>query len=143
MSLTKKKGQSAIEYLTTYGWAILAIVIVGAVVMNYLGGTCPEKATGLTQGDVIVDEWAFQDDGDFQVAITNQGHQETINITEVQVTGETWNGGSEIGFGETDRVEITNAHDLSSGCYNEQINITYDVGTIEDKRISGTLQGRY
>ena len=31
MNVMKKRGQSALEYLVTYGWAILAIVIVAAV----------------------------------------------------------------------------------------------------------------
>jgi len=32
--LTMRKGQAAVEYLTTYGWAILALVIVIAVLFS-------------------------------------------------------------------------------------------------------------
>ena len=34
MKITYKKGQAATEFLMTYGWAILAIVIVAAVLWN-------------------------------------------------------------------------------------------------------------
>ncbi|MFA4946256.1 MAG: hypothetical protein WC607_01805 [Candidatus Micrarchaeia archaeon] len=39
-----KKGQSALEYLVTYGWAILAIVIIAAVLW-YFGVFNPSKWT--------------------------------------------------------------------------------------------------
>jgi len=40
-----KKGQTALEYLVTYGWAILAIVIIAAVLW-YFGVFNPSKWTG-------------------------------------------------------------------------------------------------
>ena len=42
MNVMKRRGQSALEYLVTYGWAILAIVIVAAVVW-YFGIFNPSK----------------------------------------------------------------------------------------------------
>ena len=41
----RSRGQSALEYLVTYGWAILAIVIVAAVLW-YLGIFNPEQWSG-------------------------------------------------------------------------------------------------
>ncbi len=40
-----KRGQSALEYLVTYGWAILAIVIIAAVLW-YTGVFNPSKFRG-------------------------------------------------------------------------------------------------
>ncbi len=40
-----KRGQSALEYLVTYGWAILAIVIIAAVLW-YTGIFNPSKIAG-------------------------------------------------------------------------------------------------
>lgn len=45
---SSKRGQSALEYLVTYGWAILAIVIVAAVLW-YLGIFNPGKWSGQKQ----------------------------------------------------------------------------------------------
>ena len=38
MDIKKKKGQAAMEYLMTYGWALLVIVIVLALLLVILGG---------------------------------------------------------------------------------------------------------
>lgn len=47
---TERKGQAALEYLVTYGWAILAIVIIAAVLW-YLGVFNPGKyAAGKQSG---------------------------------------------------------------------------------------------
>ncbi|HIH20406.1 TPA: hypothetical protein HA244_04015 [Candidatus Micrarchaeota archaeon] len=43
-----KKGQAALEYLVTYGWAILAIVIVAAILW-YFGIFNPSKYAGSKQ----------------------------------------------------------------------------------------------
>jgi len=43
-----KRGQSALEYLVTYGWAILAIVIISAILW-YLGIFNPSKYTAEKQ----------------------------------------------------------------------------------------------
>lgn len=40
-----KKGQSALEYLITYGWAILAVVIIAGVLW-YFGVFNPTRFTG-------------------------------------------------------------------------------------------------
>lgn len=44
-----KRGQSALEYLVTYGWAILAIVIIAAVLW-YTGVFNPERFRGGKEG---------------------------------------------------------------------------------------------
>jgi hypothetical protein len=44
----KRKAQTALEYLVTYGWAILAIVIIAAVLW-YFGVFNPSKWTGAKQ----------------------------------------------------------------------------------------------
>lgn len=43
----KKRGQSAMEFLMTYGWAILVLIIVIAVLF-YMGVMDPKKGTGDT-----------------------------------------------------------------------------------------------
>lgn len=47
-TIRTKRGQSALEYLVTYGWAILAIVIVAGVLW-YLGIFNPTKYVGSSQ----------------------------------------------------------------------------------------------
>jgi uncharacterized protein (UPF0333 family) len=55
-----KKGQGAMEYLMTYGWAILVVIIVGVVlwqmgIFNPSGGTAP-GSSGF--GSVRAKDWS-------------------------------------------------------------------------------------
>ena len=76
------KGQAALEYLMTYGWAILIVIIVG-VALYAMGVFNPgsftgKKYTGLSAFTVL--DWkatATQ----FNVSLSPRGHPMTINTT--------------------------------------------------------------
>jgi len=89
----KKKGQAAMEFLLTYGWAILIVVLViGA--LAYFGVLsprqflpsrclldsplyCEDKQVVLTATDV----------GDVRLLVGN-GHANTINLTNMTITDD-------------------------------------------------------
>ncbi len=53
---TKKQGQAAIEFLMTYGWMLLVVLIVGALIFTFVdfGSLLPNKvdfASGAIRGD--------------------------------------------------------------------------------------------
>ncbi len=62
-----RSGQGALEYLMTYGWAILIIVIIGGALyslgifnpMTWLAGS--KRATGFS--NIEVRDWALKSDG--------------------------------------------------------------------------------
>lgn len=143
-----RKGQSAIEYLTTYGWAILAIVVVGAVVMQYVGQRCPESAQGFTGQDLEIAEWAL-DSESAQLLIRNQAGGKQVEIVNVDLgDGEKDTISREISYGSEENIEVSLDHGIAEGeCYSAPINITYHVGEgenrIANKTVSGTLNGRY
>jgi hypothetical protein len=83
-----KKGQAALDFLMTYGWAIALVVIVAAAlfalgvfdVSNFVG----TKASGFS--GVAVQGWSFTGStGILAVKLTNQVGQK-INITGVSAT---------------------------------------------------------
>ena len=81
-----RKGQAALDFLMTYGWAIALVVIVAAAlfalgvfdVSNFVG----TKAAGFS--GVAVQGWQMSG-GNLQVKLTNQVGQR-INITGVSAT---------------------------------------------------------
>lgn len=81
-----KKGQSALDFLMTYGWAIALIVIIAAVlfalgifdVNNFVGN----KAVGFSQ--VSVKGWGLNSTGAFNIKLSNQ-FGAPINITNISV----------------------------------------------------------
>ncbi len=82
-----RKGQSALEYLMTYGWAILIIIIVGGV-LYYYGVFSPGKLVGESKigfSRVYVDTWGVSGDT-LSLIIENRAGKD-INITEVYIDG--------------------------------------------------------
>ncbi len=85
-----KKGQAAMEFLMTYGWAIL-VVLVAIGALAYFGvlspdSMLPQKTTFGPQISNIGDAYV-QTDGSVQVALKNTGGFD-LTITNVTVTGD-------------------------------------------------------
>ena len=82
-----RKGQAALDFLMTYGWAIALVVIIAAVLFsmglfdtsNFVGN----KATGFS--GVSVKDWSYTAGGAFSVLFSNQVGQ-PVNINNVTVT---------------------------------------------------------
>jgi hypothetical protein len=82
------KGQTAIEYLMTYGWAILIILIVAGV-LAYYGIFAPSGFLGPTArgfGQVqVLNPWSLATTGTMTLNLENRVGG-TINITSVNMT---------------------------------------------------------
>lgn len=87
-----KRGQSALEYLVTYGWAILAIVIIAGVLW-YFGIFNPAKFSGEKQcggySAFICQDFKVNTSGWLQIVLNNKvGGQITgVNITTGSLGG--------------------------------------------------------
>ncbi len=85
-----KKGQTAMEYLMTYGWAILIIIIVAAALFAlgvFNPGTFTQQtATGFTQLQVPTGGWRIDGATEvFTLVFANQAGG-SINVTSVTTT---------------------------------------------------------
>ena len=83
------RGQNAVEYLMTYGWAILVVLVVGVVMwqMGFLEmskGVTPDKR-GFSQVTPL--DWVMREDGTFNVVIENNAG--TILNLDAAGTGAT------------------------------------------------------
>jgi hypothetical protein len=85
-----RKGQAALDFLMTYGWAIALVVIIAAVLFsmrlfdtsNFVGN----KATGFS--GVAVKDWTYTAAGAFSVLFSNQvGQPVIINAVNVSIGG--------------------------------------------------------
>jgi hypothetical protein len=88
-----KKGQAAMEFLMTYGWAIL-VVIAAIAALAYFGvlspaNFLPERCTGEPGMDCI-DKAVFNEaDNTTQFAFKNNlGYEITVTNVEVKTDGE-------------------------------------------------------
>ena len=87
--MARTKGQAAMEYLMTYGWAILIVIIVVAVLFS-LGVFNPATftqttVTGLSGFNVPAGGWQLSSGGRLVFQLTN-GVGATVNITQLAVT---------------------------------------------------------
>lgn len=86
MVMKAKRGQAAMEFLMTYGWAILVVlVVIGA--LAYFGVLSPQKLLPdkctLPPG-LLCDDYALSKDGGVQMVISN-GLGKTVTITKMVV----------------------------------------------------------
>ncbi len=151
---TERKGQSAIEYLTTYGWAILAIVIAGAAILlllNQGGATCPKTAPATAfGGNMQLDTWAFTGNSQLDLELRNSGGQ-TMTINDVYVdsnqdesfTEGNTSVGTSLNTGDTTSVTVSSISGLTSGACNQiNVRVNYDISGLDNPtNATGTLQG--
>jgi hypothetical protein len=135
------KAQASIEYLVTYGWAILMITIVG-LLMWQMGvlklPNPPPDCRGFAK--IRPMDWAFYSDpiladSDFTLAIINEaGTRLRIPISGVRVsiegrtecTGYEPDSETNISSGEKIQVNLSSCPSMGAGDYYiAHINITY------------------
>ncbi len=139
----RRKGQSAIEYLTTYGWALLAIVIVGAVLMNMgVFSQCQKAQPRFSGQQVALDTWQFTANDTLSLELT--AINEDVNVTNVEIgwdSGDTWTASpnQQIAAGTSDTVSVNNSDALASGsCANGDLSLSFNVGDITGAEASGS-----
>ncbi|MEM4347216.1 MAG: hypothetical protein QW802_01335 [Candidatus Altiarchaeota archaeon] len=152
MEIKKKKGQGAMEYLMTYGWAILVVMIVG-VVLWQLGIFGPSSTVNTCRGFSKVK--VFDNSIRFAPAIETDNFKFTImNGAGQTITGTNISIGGcdcitctdlQIGAGDTYAVTASCSPAKAPGeSFSIPINITYVetvVGTPVVRVETGTCRG--
>lgn len=145
-----KRGQSALEYLMTYGWALVVIVIAVAALVVLInpstiqGDQCDAKFGQFTVSQANVDA------NSTQLVIVNQTGQ-SVTFTGVDVNGTNpgttaFNGtvtnmaGASMSPNETHTLYIDHAA-LSTGSYNLTYKIAYSAGQLSGLTATGNCRG--
>ena len=144
-----KKGQSATEYLMTYGWAILAIVIVGALIYTQVFSN-KGCTTGLNGFDMtytitpIGNQYYLEGTtGLIVLAVENRMDvPATITaINEIPLNGE--NLVVQQKAKTTINATIPAFIGTTGQCYSKEIRISYNTNLVSDIQSTGTINGRY
>ncbi|MCX6772520.1 MAG: hypothetical protein NTV88_01985 [Candidatus Micrarchaeota archaeon] len=79
-----KKGQAALDFLMTYGWALLIIALAAAAIVALgildMGSFIGSRATGFSQIEPI--GWSLDHTGVFNIKLKNNAGTD-INVTSV------------------------------------------------------------
>ena len=139
-----KKAQSAMEYLMTYGWAILIVIIVAAALFA-LGVFNPSTYTGRAAtgfGELGTPaDWQYSQ-GNLTIVLKNQVGQ-AITVSNVTTAQGCYDGTSTpIAAGSTESFSITGCTTKSAGdSYSESVTVTYSIAGGLPRTASGTITG--
>lgn len=144
---SKRKGQSAIEYLTTYGWMLLVAAIVGGAIFTTVQNQSNLQSTAGFSGSAVgIETFALTGGGSLAMEITAQG-SEPVKITGVSISNP--NGGSAsntsvntdyLPLGESTQVTIPGVTEAESSTQYD-VNINYSTKSLSGLQASGTLTG--
>ncbi len=146
--MNKKRGQASVEFLFTYGWAIMAITLAIGTLMyfniltpeRYLNQYCDVGA----QFDCV--EWALYDNGTIQLVISNN-HRVDINITNITYSSSHFSGNhtdsKRINRGQNENITI-NANPTSQLLLGDvqriRLELNYKrIGGVNSYMTSGTI----
>lgn len=128
----KRKGQSAIEYLTTYGWALLAIGVVAAFLLAGPLSSCPTTKPRFSGQVFTIESFATQGDSNISIGLTSVNKEVNVTGANVTAVGSSFPAGSiTIGEGQTEQIVI-DLDSAPSGCFKSKVEITYDTESSTD-----------
>ena len=143
------RGQSAIEYLMTYGWMLLVVAIAGGAIFSVTQQQNVQSVSGFTGGDILVEDFGVTSTGDIQFEFRN-GASEGLNISEVNISDPTtdkyiskrFKTGSIVRVGDSKLFSLPN---LTRSNANTRLNveIRYDAGGLSNLTTQGTVSGGF
>ncbi len=136
--MARKKGQGAMEYLMTYGWAIIIVVIVG-VALAAMGLFSPSRAETCNPqsiGSFTYTDHDLKADETFSLRLTSS---EDVTVTELTVDGNAASlADTTINAGSTTTLTTSAVSGLTNrnigDPYGFEVRVSYDVtGGIANK----------
>ena len=135
-----RKAQSAIEYLTTYGWMLLVVSVVSTVAYSLVDPGCQEGVSGYIGQEPSIDQ--FGTGQDFLGLGLGNRRSETLYIEEIAVTD------TETGENRTVVVDTvispgglnqTSIPMAEGRCNTYDFSVNYSISTLPDQYSSGRM----
>jgi hypothetical protein len=145
-----RKGQAGLDFLMTYGWALLLIVLVVGALFALgifdIGSFTGSRASGFSQ--VGVTGWSLAPNGTLSIKFRNQVGS-PINVTAVNSTyaSTTVNYGTQVNIANGQQSGSVNVGAFGTqspgSSYSVSVKITYmDLNTGFNYTDAGTLTGK-
>ena len=140
-------GQSAIEYLMTYGWMLLVVAVIGGAIFAAVGDQSVDSTSGFSGGDVVVEQFGVSEDGELGLNVRSASGSgvvvSRVNVSDPdtdQFVYKKFTGDNRIGVGSSKIFELPNVSRSDSG--NELgVEIVYDSGGLSNLSVRGTVSG--
>lgn len=136
------KAQSAIEYLVTYGWMLVAVSVVSGAVYSTVGNECIESTSGFTGSEIQITNFGTSADANNISLQVESRSSEVIEINRIEFEFE--EDSRELDIPKELRPYEPTAVGIpgfrkSESCNSLDATIHYDLGPLENQRASGTL----
>ncbi len=140
------KGQSAIEYLMTYGWMLLVVAVAGGSIYSITGSQCTETASGFNGDSLAVTDFTVSSETDNLVVLIENNGANTVTLGNMTIISEAGDvqvdrSGTEISPGDSVEVELAQGFAPSNQCNTYDMEISYDSGNLNDVMITGAITG--
>jgi hypothetical protein len=147
-----RKGQSAIEYLTTYGWMLLVVAIVGGAIFTTVQNQANlQTSSGFAGADVGIGTFAPNGSGGLvmEIEATGSSDVEIENVTMLDPDTD------EIAFADpatvpSDFVPLGESAEVTLATVNSAtangefpVNISYDTRELTGLQATGTATGSF
>jgi rhodanese-related sulfurtransferase len=137
------KGQSAVEYLITYGWMLVAVGIGGGVAYSTVQPNCQAEITGFQSNQLSIDDEGLTEENLFAVVLESQASERiTVNRITLETDNTTINRNREVVVdpSEPQLYEIVEIEPDDTSCIEADFTIDYDLGPLTDQRAVGSAQ---
>ena len=134
-------GQSAIEYLMTYGWMLLVVAIVGGAIFSMVGDQSIESVSGFDSSHVNVQDFGISSENGLSFVMNDPMGQTTVS--ELTVSSSDTGNVTYIIHQDISQQDVISLPGVvpSDEVGNVDVDITYSSGNLEDISVSGEITG--
>ena len=141
---TNKKGQAAMEFLMTYGWAIMAAIIVVGVLWFIIGNPANLAGNRFTVSNPFVQKGLSLNDTTVSINILN-GQSESVTIEGIAMSSALCTNlviSITVPAGDEQRFDIL-CDSTTGDRFNSDLTITYTVGSSTfEQQATGSITAR-
>lgn len=137
------KGQTAIEYLITYGWMLVAVGIGGGVAYSTVQPNCQAEITGFQSNQLSVNDQAITQEDLFAIVLESRASDRiTVNNVKLETENTTVKRTREVVIDQSQSqlYEIVEVERDDTSCIQADFTINYDLGPLADQKASGSAQ---
>lgn len=142
-----RKGQSAIEYLMTYGWMLLVVAIVGGAIYSTVQSGCQQNISGVGGKDLFIEDYGSSSNGDLKMELMN-ANDDPVNIESIKLN-DSDTGNQLISLNQKE-AGVTGSSiftlpgiEKNEECKEIPVEIVYDTGKLENLTVQMSIRSRY
>lgn len=135
------KAQSSVEYLTTYGWTILAVATVSTIAYASIQSSCTRSFSDFYTDTIEVDDFGMEG-SDLVISVENTGYTE-LQFNSINVSArENYKYKSldlNISSGNSDQISVSGFNTIEA-CSVLDVEMNFDRGNLQGQEVTGLIR---